>query len=57
MSFCAMCGSELQDGSRLCRHHYLSGEDKWAEVNRILCDLLHRGKEPKRLEKEDRWDE
>lgn len=57
MSLCASCGSELADGSSLCRHHQLSGEDRWAEGNRILCDLLHRGKEPRRLARDDREDE
>jgi hypothetical protein len=57
MSLCSVCGSELSDRSYLCRHHHLGGEDRWAEGNRILCDLLHRGKEPTRLPKEQREDE
>lgn len=57
MSLCASCGSELSDGSSLCRHHQLPGDDRWAEGNRILCDLLHRGKEPARLPRDDREDE
>lgn len=57
MSLCASCGSELSDGSSLCRHHQLGGEDRWAEGNRILCDLLHRGKEPARLPRDQREDE
>jgi hypothetical protein len=57
MSLCAACGSELSDDSSLCRHHYLGGEDHWAEGNRILCDLLHRGKAPDRLARELREDE
>lgn len=57
MSLCASCGSELSDGSSLCRHHLLSGDDRWAEGNRILCDLLHRGKAPSRLARDDREDE
>jgi hypothetical protein len=57
MSFCAACGSELSDETFLCRHHYIGAEDHWAEANRILCDLLHRGKEPERLPKEQREEE
>jgi hypothetical protein len=57
MSLCASCGAELTDGSSLCGHHQLSGEDRWAEGNRILCDLLHRGKEPARLPRGDREDD
>jgi hypothetical protein len=57
MSVCAVCGSELADESSLCRHHHLGSEDRWAEGNRILCDLLHRGKEPSRLSKDLREDE
>jgi hypothetical protein len=57
MSLCAVCGSELSDSSSLCRHHHLAGEDRWSEGNRILCDLLHRGKEPGRLPRDLREDE
>jgi hypothetical protein len=57
MSLCVACGSELTDGSLLCRHHHLGAEDHWAEGNRVLCDLLHRGKEPVRLPKEQREEE
>ena len=57
MSLCAVCGSPLSDATSLCRHHHLVGEDRWAEGNRILCDLLHRGKEPGRLPKDLRDDE
>lgn len=57
MSLCAACGSELTDGTFLCRHHYLAAEDHWAEGNRILCDLLHRGKLPDRLAKDQREEE
>jgi hypothetical protein len=56
MSLCAVCGSALSDNSALCRHHHLGGDDGWAAGNRILCDLLHRGKEPGRLAKELRDD-
>lgn len=49
MNLCASCGSELTDGSSLCRHHSLNGEERWSDGNRLLCDLLHRGKVPARL--------
>ena len=57
MSLCTVCGSELTDDSALCRYHHAGSEDKWAEANRILCDLLHRGKLPARLAKEEREEE
>jgi hypothetical protein len=57
MSLCAVCGSALSDDSSICRHHHLAGADHWAEGNRILCDLLHRGVQPGRLPKEIREDE
>ena len=56
MSLCASCGLELSDASSLCRYHHTGGEDRWAEGNRIVCDLLHRGKEPNRLPREERED-
>jgi hypothetical protein len=49
MSLCASCGSELSDGTSLCRHHHLSLEVGWAQSNRMVCDLLHRGIQPARV--------
>lgn len=49
MSLCAVCRSELTDGTFLCPHHHLAAEDHWAEGNRVLCALLHRGVTPRRL--------
>lgn len=49
MSLCASCGSELSDGTSLCRHHHLSLEVGWAQSNRMVCDLVHRGIQPARL--------
>jgi hypothetical protein len=46
MSLCASCGSELSDGTSLCRHHHLSLEVGWAQSNRMVCDLVHRGIQP-----------
>lgn len=49
MSLCASCGSELSDGTSLCRHHHLSLEVGWAQSNRMVCDLVHRGIQPARV--------
>ena len=57
MSLCALCGFALSDDSALCTHHHRAGDDdRWAEGNRILCDLLHRGKDPRRLPEDLRQD-
>jgi hypothetical protein len=48
MSRCAQCGFELEASVELCSHHHVRDED-WAASNRIMCDFLHRGKEPARL--------
>ena len=48
MSRCAQCGFELEASFELCPHHHVRDED-WAASNRIMCDFLHRGKEPARL--------
>lgn len=57
MSRCVSCGSDLTDGSLLCRHHALNAEERWSEGNRLLCDLLHRGKVPPRLAQGQREEE
>lgn len=44
-TLCFVCGSELWNGELICGHHTVGVED-WAQVNRIACDLLHRGIEP-----------
>jgi hypothetical protein len=48
MSRCAQCGFELEASVELCPHHHVRDDD-WAGSNRIMCDLLHRGREPARL--------
>jgi hypothetical protein len=48
---CPVCLIERDDG--ICPHH-LMWDEQWAESNRIMCDLLHRGKAPPRLPPEDR---
>jgi hypothetical protein len=54
VSLCASCGIERWDGVELCPQHDAFLPDDWAEGNRLLCDLLHRGKEPPRLAAEFR---
>ena len=41
----------------LCAHHTREGGDRWAENNRCMCDLLHRGRVPPRLPPAERKDE
>jgi len=49
MSRCALCCYVIRDGDTLCAHHTREGGDRWAENNRCMCDLLHRGRVPPRL--------
>lgn len=53
---CSLCRADVLDGSGLCPHHIRMREASWAEANRIMCDLIHRGKEPRRLPPRDRED-
>jgi hypothetical protein len=57
MSLCAACGIELGDGGMLCAHHTSGGDHRWADNNRCMCDLLHRGRVPLRLPPAERNDE
>jgi len=41
----------------LCPHHDPAAPTGWARENRILCDLLHRGVEPRRLSCAERLDD
>jgi hypothetical protein len=50
MSLCAACGIERDDVLELCPHHTCDSLDYWADGNRILCDWMHRGIEPARLD-------
>ena len=54
MAHCALCGNQLPGDERLCSHHYSPDGDQWAEVNRIMCDLLHRKKSIVRLALDER---
>ena len=44
MALCPYCGLAVPDRMGQCPHHEI-GEDRWAEQNARICDLLHRGKE------------
>jgi hypothetical protein len=46
MATCSLCHAVLADPNGLCPHHLLVGEPSWADANRMMCDLLHRGIEP-----------
>jgi hypothetical protein len=56
VSLCAACGLQTTGGD-LCPHHHVVYGDDWAAANRILCDLLHRGKVPPRLTPAERNDD
>jgi hypothetical protein len=43
MSTCAACGIDLIGDLTLCYHHQHRPDD-WARENRLMCDLLHRGR-------------
>ena len=45
MTRCVLCGTENSDDVAICRHHTV-GDQQWATVNRLFCDLLHRGIRP-----------
>ena len=57
MSLCAVCGFEISVSDALCAHHTTGGRDDWAENNRLMCDLLHRGRLPPQLPLPAREDE
>ena len=57
MSLCAACGVEIPGDRTLCAHHETVGRDDWAESNRLMCDLLHRGRVPPRLPSAERENE
>ena len=43
MSTCAACGIDLIGDLTLCFHHQHRPDD-WARENRLMCDLVHRGR-------------
>ena len=52
---CPSCGSQADEELGLCPCHIVP-DFGWAENNKIVCDYIHRGIEPKRLGKDDRQD-
>ena len=40
---CILCGAESDD--EVCRYH-TADDVEWAALNRLFCDLLHRGIRP-----------
>src|SRR2546425_244632 len=49
MGLCAACGVRIPGDGTLCAHHVPGSCNHWAENNRLMCDLLHRGRVPSRL--------
>ena len=56
MANCLQCYSETNGRNLLCPSHSIIISDSWARVNSIMCDLLHRGINPRRLPINERWD-
>ena len=48
MNRCALCNIEVPGRWSLCAHHDAQ-EIGWAASNRIMCDFLHRGVPPPRV--------
>lgn len=46
MSRCVQCRALLGGEATLCFHHQAIVQPDWAELNRLMCDLLHRGRPP-----------
>src|SRR5437899_13052689 len=46
MGLCAACGVRIPGNGTLCAHHVPGSCNHWAENNRLMCDLLHRGRVP-----------
>jgi len=57
MSLCVMCGMQLAADACLCPQHDPTAPTGWALENRIMCDFLHRGVVPRRLNTDERLDD
>ena len=57
MSLCTSCGSSIPGDLALCGHHHNVHGDDWAPSNRIMCNFIHRGIVPPRLDKDKRDDD
>jgi hypothetical protein len=44
---CHVCENETVSPGRVCAHH-LTRDTSWAQANRLMCDLVHRGLVPPR---------
>ena len=53
-NICILCGLDSDEG--LHDFHTKRDADDWAANNKKICDLLHRGIVPKRLDSPDRAD-
>ena len=56
MNHCVSCGFTLPDEIAICPHHHVV-DPAWAQTNRVMCDLLHRGIVPLRLRPREREEE
>lgn len=43
---CAICGGLIAARAGVCAAHLAVADTEWAARNRLMCDLLHRGKLP-----------
>lgn len=50
---CIVCSSANPDTPGMCSFHS-PREDDWSVANRVMCDLIHRGKVPVRLPTSER---
>ena len=57
MSLCTSCGVSIPDDLALCSHHHMVNGDDWSVSNRIVCDFIHRGIVPPRLDEDKRNDD
>ena len=53
MLLCPKCLMSIQESNPLCNYHQIAS-DGWCKTNIIMCNMLHRGIEPKRLFKIER---
>lgn len=54
MNICLVCGMTVPAGTAVCPGHEIVADRAWSQSNRIICDFVHRGKEPPRLSREER---
>ncbi len=54
MTICLVCGITVPAGTAVCPGHAVMADRAWSQSNRIICDFVHRGKEPPRLPPDER---